>query len=534
MHFNFNQYLGLINNAAILLSMGLLYDMLIIRDSADPGPLRNIAGGIFAGLMGMAVMLTPWNYGPGVVFDTRTVLLCTTGLFFGPLPAVIAALATSLLRAFQGGAGIYMGIGTIVTSSAIGVAWRYFRRDILHRISLAELLAMGVLVHLVMLFLTVLLPEGLRMKVLASIALPTMLIYPVGTALFGKVLSLRFARKVADWKLEESEARYRGYVYNAPTGVFIADRKGAFILVNRAACAITGYSEDELLSMGIPDLLHPEAAFEGNAHFNQVVTAGHALFEQTFRHKDGSRRVWRVDAVKISDDRYMGFVTDITETILSRERISEALREKEILIKELYHRTKNNMQVIRSMLILQGSVSESPEVKNIVSEMDGRIMAMALVHQMLYQSGSLSFINLKDYVDNLARTAIRGMNADSGGIELALSIDDIPVNIDLAIPFGLIINEFLTNTMKYAFPGRTNGRVDILIQRVPPDTLRLVYRDNGVGPGPDFSQEGGKTVGIKSIRALVEHQLQGTITMNAAQGFESVITVRDVNFLERV
>jgi PAS domain S-box-containing protein len=534
MNVNLQQYLGLINNAALLLALGLLYDMLIIRSSADPGMGRRITGGFLAGFMGISVMLTPWELSPGVFFDTLSVLLCSTGLFFGTIPALIAALMTAALRVFQGGGGVYMGTGVIAASASIGIIWRYFRKPVLHKISFSELFLMGATVHLAMISLTVLLPEGSRMKTFAAIAMPTMLIYPAGTAVFGKILSARIARRLAEDKLQESEARYRGYVDNAPTGVFISNSMGRYVLVNRAACEITGWSENELLSMGIPDMAWPDSPGEGLEHFKQVIKKGYGSIETPFRHRDGSKKIWRVDAVQISDDRFMGFVTDITEKIKTREKIAEALREKEILLRELYHRTKNNMQVIRSIIILQSSTSDNPEVKKIAAEIDSKIHAMALVHQMLYQSGNLSSINLKEYIHSLSETIIQSVAVGRKQIELTLSIADIPVNIDLAIPFGLVINELLTNTVKYAFPEEDNGKVEITINRIASDTVEMTYRDSGIGVAPDFDFGNGKTVGLASIKAIVEHQLQGYFEIFSADGFNCRIRVSDRQFTERI
>lgn len=653
--------LGLVNNAAILLAAGLLYDLFFFRESRWPELPRQIVGGLLAGLLGIIVMNTPWPLAPGIIFDTRSIMLCVSGLFLGPVATAVTVLMTAGFRIWQGGAGAYTGVSVIVASALIGALWRVFRRHKLSRIGLPELYGMGLLVHLVMLALMLTLPQGAGWKVLVSIAYPVLLIYPAGTALLGWIFSMRLKRFEEQKSLRDSELRFRSYIDNAPTGVFIADAQGHYQYVNAAATRITGYTSAKLMSSSIPDLLWPDTLPQALEHFERVVHEGKADGIFDYRHGDGSRRRWQVDAVKISDDQFMGFVTDITEQekmqsalveserkyrdlyqgaalgifhstfdgrfidvnpalaamlgydspeqvvreidsiseqiyaepprrdgvvqeALQRgdvvkfenlyrrrngevwnaflylrivhdaegrphhlqgfveditrrkqdeERIAQALQEKEILLRELYHRTKNNMQVIRSMLVLQAQSGSSAEVKRMVREIEGKIQAMALVHQMLYQSKNLSSINLGEYLRSLADTVCQAW-AGQGTLPVCeIIMDDVQLTIDMAIPLGLVYNECLSNSLKYAFNDVAMPRITIS-GRINGDSVELGYADNGSGLPAGFDAGKCQTFGMRSIAGIIEHQLQGKMEVISGEGLQYLFVLDIARFRERV
>lgn len=187
-------YLSLIQNAALLLSLAYIFDLTLQWFPA--GTTRSgqvLAGGFIAGI-GMVVMLTPWVQQPGLVFDTRSILLGITGLFFGIVPTLIAVIATLMLRIAQGGVGMWMGVFVILATGAIGLAWRRFRSGPLHEISARELCFFGVVLHTVMLLLTFVLPWEIALPTLETIAPPVIIIYPIGTMLLGLLMASRLSR----------------------------------------------------------------------------------------------------------------------------------------------------------------------------------------------------------------------------------------------------------------------------------------------------------------------------------------------------
>jgi PAS domain S-box-containing protein len=305
--------LPLLYNGALLLALAFIYDVLAFPTLSHLNWRQQVLLGFLVGAIGVIVMLTPWLYVPGIVFDTRSVLLSISGLFFGVIPTLVAVVMTAALRLYQGGAGAYTGVAVIVATSLVGLGWRYWRKPRLAQLAWGELYLFGVVVHIVMLLLLTTLPWPAPLAVLPLITLPVMLIYPVITALLGRLLVNRMQRDLAVAALSASEERHRSYVDNSPYGVFVVDETGRYVEVNPAACAISGYSAAELSTMHITDSLPPESQPAGLQHFQQVLAAGRAYDEVVFRRKDGSTGWWSVAAVRLSPNRFLGFVIDITE-----------------------------------------------------------------------------------------------------------------------------------------------------------------------------------------------------------------------------
>jgi PAS domain S-box-containing protein len=232
--------------------------------------------------------------------------------------------------------------------------------------------------------------------------------------------------------------------------------------------------------------------------------------------------------------RFFGTVFDISERKEADEQIRKTLAEKETLLRELYHRTKNNMQVIRSILSLQASHSKNDEVKKVLHEASNRIQSMALVHQKLYQAKDLSRISLKDYVLDLTPLVLQSYDTLSQKVTLETELDDIYVLIDTAIPCGLIINELLSNTLKHAFLGNEKGVIRINISKTPDGTITIKYSDNGVGVPEHFDFRGQKSLGLQTIFAIAEDQLKGKIQFSAENGITCTISFNDSFYKARV
>jgi len=314
--------LPLLYNGALLLALAFVYDTAV---TSLPGELtwrRQVLIGVGVGAIVILVMLTPWQYIPGIIFDMRSVLLSLSGLFFGFIPTTIAMTMAVLLRVTQGGGGALMGVIVIVTTGLIGVGWRMWRKPALAKISWGELYLFGLVVHIVMLMATLALPAAVVQSVLRAVSVPVLVIYPVATMLVGRLLSQRKRRELDAEALQISEERYRSYVDNAPYGVFVFDEQGAYQEVNPAGCRITGYTEAELLTKRIAELL-PEAQEAFPHLFQQVQREGYAYGEYPFQRKDGSRGWWSIAAVKLSATRILGYVADLTAA-----RAAEAARQQ--------------------------------------------------------------------------------------------------------------------------------------------------------------------------------------------------------------
>ncbi|MCP4107529.1 MAG: response regulator [Desulfobacteraceae bacterium] len=229
-----------------------------------------------------------------------------------------------------------------------------------------------------------------------------------------------------------------------------------------------------------------------------------------------------------------GTTQDITERKYAEEQIRTALAEKETLLRELYHRTKNNMQVINGMLSLQAVFSQDKETVEILQELENKIMAMSLVHQKLYQSKNLSRIDLREYINDLAELLMQSYNALPDAVSSRLEMQSVPILIDTAIPCGLILNELISNSFKHAFSKEKQGELQIELTQTGQGDIRLLYSDNGPGVPDEFDFRNRKTLGLQTVLMITEYQLGGTAHFDGSNGLSCCIKFRDTHYKERV
>ena len=320
-------FIDLSRNIAILLALCTGYTIIFRRWDR-----QSLSGRIFVGVVFGATavigMLTPMTFSPGIIFDGRSILISIAGLFGGGLPAVIAAAIASLFRIAIGGDGVYMGCGVIVSSAAIGVAYRQLRLQNVKEIKTFPLLMFGLVVHIAMLLWTVALPEDIRWQVFQTIALPVLLAYPIGTAIVGRLLANQDAWSSSEKALRASEEKYRMLFDSAGDAIFIHDEEARMLAVNLRACEMLGYTNAELMSMSIGEIDSSEEARQAPDRIAWLMEQGHLAFKTTHQHKDGSLVPIEVNARKIiwqGQPAMMSICRDITE----RKRAEEALKINE-------------------------------------------------------------------------------------------------------------------------------------------------------------------------------------------------------------
>ena len=211
------------------------------------------------------------------------------------------------------------------------------------------------------------------------------------------------------------------------------------------------------------------------------------------------------------------FVRDITARKKAEEMLQKSLKEKEILLQEIHHRVKNNLQIIVSLLRLQISSEEDSRLVNMFRECQNRIMAMAFVHEKLYQSHDLTRVVFTQYIRGFAQELSTAFGIKERGIELKTFLEEIELDINRAIPCGLIFNELLTNAIKYAFPGKKIGEIIIRLHRENQDQISLEVCDSGVGLPSDFDQEAPKSLGLMLVNSLTA-QINGKLTIDTSHG----------------
>jgi PAS domain S-box-containing protein len=220
---------------------------------------------------------------------------------------------------------------------------------------------------------------------------------------------------------------------------------------------------------------------------------------------------------------------DITKRKLAETKIQISLREKEILLQEVHHRVKNNLQVISSLLDLQSQEIEEQATLELFQESQNRVKSMALVHEKLYQSEDFARINFAEYTESLTSYLFKAYDLMAGNITLELNIDnEATLAIDTAIPCGLIINELVSNALKYAFRDRQSGTVKLTLYCEPDNYLTLIIQDDGVGFPQMWDIKSAKTLGIQLVKILTK-QLKGTIELDKSQGSKFIIRFAEVS-----
>ncbi len=257
-----------------------------------------------------------------------------------------------------------------------------------------------------------------------------------------------------------------------------------------------------------------------------------ACWEKRYLHKDGHVIPVEIHTYLQRDPQgmpqfFISTVVDLSARKQAEARLLEALEAKEILLKELHHRTKNNMQVISSMLAFQASASSDPALKQVLNENIFRIWAMALVHQKLYQASNLSRIQFGDYLQELVPLLISGYHLGAERVSVLYDLDPVELDLELAMSAGLAVNEMLNNALKYAFPDERPGQIQIGLHRNPDGEIELIIADNGVGFAADFNPAQAATLGLKLVEKTVKLQLKGRMEIHTHPGVKYSIFFKE-------
>lgn len=318
----------------------------------------------------------------------------------------------------------------------------------------------------------------------------------------------------------------------AEDAIISIDVDQQIILFNQGAERIFGYKRDEILGKSL-DLLLPARVIEVHRHhiedFAGSPVAARAMGE---RREIFGRRKGGIDfpaEASISKAKLEGgwfftvILRDITQRKIADEAIRASLREKEVLLKEIHHRVKNNLQVVSSLLGLQSRTIEDGALRKMFQESQNRVHSMALIHESLYQSANLSEIDFPAYIDQLANYLFRSYGIDSHRVQLTAAIDELRLTIDTAVPCGLIINELVSNSLKYAFPDGRSGRIQIEMHQDDHRCIRLAVIDDGVGLPDGVGEPGTKSLGLRLVRTLSD-QLDATLDMASDGGARITLT----------
>lgn len=314
--------------------------------------------------------------------------------------------------------------------------------------------------------------------------------------------------------------------------LIVTDEHGHIRRVNSATMNMLGYAEEELIGRPISFVLAGEQESEVGEIQSEQVFKNH---ETSYRAKGGSLVPVSLSRALIHDrgERVRGLVcvaSDITQRKLAEEQLNKSLREKEILLAEIHHRVKNNLAVVSGLLQMKIWEAENEVAETALKDSQLRVQSIALVHEKLYQSESLSFIEFDKYIHDLLQ-AINSTYADSAfSISIKTELDRVVLNINQAIPCSLLLNELVINAFKHAFAHNPEGEITIrLWKEVETRTICLVVKDNGRGLSEEFKVSEPQTLGMSLIETLVQ-QLDGEIRVYNDSGavFEVSFTQEDV------
>lgn len=318
----------------------------------------------------------------------------------------------------------------------------------------------------------------------------------------------------------------------ADDAIISVDAQQNIILFNQGAEKIFGYAASEVMGQGLDMLLPQRLVSLHRQHirdFGQSGVTARRMGERSEilgRRKDGSEFPAEASISKVNADGQMMYTVilrDVTDRVLAEEKIRSSLREKEALLKEIHHRVKNNLQVVSSLLGLQSRAVSDEVTRKMFQESQNRIHSMALLHESLYQSSNLSKIDFPEYIRQLAAHLFHSYGVPPERIHLRTDLDKLYLHLDAAVPCGLIINELISNSLKYAFPDGRTGEVRIELHEHDDHMARLVVADNGVGLRSDVDWITARTLGLRLVRTLAE-QLGAKLEMNTHAGTEVQLT----------
>ncbi|NYB52623.1 MAG: PAS domain S-box protein [Methanobacteriaceae archaeon] len=341
--------------------------------------------------------------------------------------------------------------------------------------------------------------------------------------------------KMAEEALNEADQRLADIIDFLPDATFAIDRNGRVIFWNRAIEEMTWVWSEEILGRGnyeyalpfygvrrptLIDMVNsPED--EIKKEYRKFERRGKVLTGETeVMLKGETRTVW-INAVPLEDSKgnYVGAIEairDITDLKNAENELKKSLEEKDMLLKEIHHRVKNNLMIIYSLLNLQSQYIEDKEALDVFKESQNRAKSMALIHERLYQSIDLKNIDFGDYITTLTTDLYHTTVSDPEHVKLELNVEDIKIDINIVVPLGLIVNELVTNSMKYAFPPGESGIIKVELYREN-DKIVLKVSDDGIGLPEDIDYKNTSSLGLQLVNNLTA-QIDGKLELDRTHG----------------
>jgi PAS domain S-box-containing protein len=326
------------------------------------------------------------------------------------------------------------------------------------------------------------------------------------------------------------EQRFRQVVESAPNAMVMIGQTGRIEMVNAQAERVFGFERDEMLGQPIEMLVperfrahHPNLRGSFFAHpASRPMGAGRDLYGLK---KDGSEFPVEIGLNPIETDEgtmVLSAIVDISDRKHKEASIHAALKEKDILLGEIHHRVKNNLQIVHSLLDLQSTSITDPVSLGLMRDSQNRVRSMALIHQTLYESKDFARVDFGRFLDSLVPTLISSYGVPASRVELAIDAMEVQLPINSAIPCGLVVNELIANALKHAFPDGRGGEIRIHLAHESADRVLLTVSDNGIGIREDFDLNQATTLGLQLVTLLVD-QLAGELEIHRAEPTRFVV-----------
>ncbi|GAB4306626.1 MAG: hypothetical protein Kow0019_01670 [Methanobacteriaceae archaeon] len=341
-------------------------------------------------------------------------------------------------------------------------------------------------------------------------------------------------RKYAEEDLKKSEEKYRLVVETASEGIVVLDWKGKIVDINNRALEMAGLVKKDMINKNFIEIL-PKIKIDKKRVLHN--------FKNIILGKPGDEKYWIMNNAKGEKIKFMvhystikldkknlgisAILEDITNQVKAENKLKESLKEKEILLKEIHHRVKNNLQIISSLLNLQSSYVKNKYDLEIFEESRNRVKSMAMVHEKLYQSEDMARINFKDYIISLGSELFASYKVEPI-IKLNIQVQEVMLDINTAIPCGLILNELMSNSIKHAFPNSMEGTISIKMITLD-NIIEIMVSDDGVGIPENIDFSKTKTLGLQIVNNLVR-QLDGSIELDRSDGTAFKITFKKLNY----
>jgi PAS domain S-box-containing protein len=335
---------------------------------------------------------------------------------------------------------------------------------------------------------------------------------------------------------KSQEDYYHTIFENTGTATAIIEEDKTLSLVNTEFTNLTGYSKEDIEhKMKWMNLFVPEdIPMVEDYHYLRRVNPDNVPKNYETRlltRNNDIKNVHMIVAMIPGTKKSMISVFDISERKIAENNLKESLKQKEILLREIHHRVKNNLQVISSLLSLQMHQFDDTETADILNECRGRVRAMAMIHENLYQSKDINNIDFGIYLNKLLSSIIRSYQVDNT-ININTKVESLYMGIETAMPCGLIINELSTNSIKHAFPNRDQGNIFVELESVN-DSYVLTYADNGIGLPENINFANSKKLGLLVVETLV-NQLNGVMEIDRSNGTKFVIKFRELPYQDRM